>query len=145
MTDQAGPDINSFSPDMLQAIVELQRTELNRLLREQGRLNDRIDSLLRLHEREQVLRQQMQASLDRLAAAQIDAAPHHARLPHAEVSPASADVAALQRRLERTETRFTALQEAVGSLVSHIERHMPGNRGGSATDSAGFVRVYAPA
>ena len=72
MTDQTDSDDNTgasasseeLSIDTLHAIVELQRTELSRLLREQSRLNDRIDSLLRLHEREQVLRQQMQASLD---------------------------------------------------------------------------------
>lgn len=145
MTDRTGTEAEVLSLDALQAVVELQRTELTRLLREQGRLNDRIDSLLRLNEREQVLRQQMQASLDRLAAAQIASVRpggvHGAALPHTP-PPANADVVALQTRLELTETRFSALQEALGALVTHIERHMPSS--GIDRDGAGFVRVYAP-
>ena len=151
MTDQTGNDhddtTDGLSLDTLRAVVELQRAELSRLLREQSRLNDRIDSLLRLHEREQVLRQQMQASLDRLAAAQIAAGrdePSSGGLLTEAGATATAgrEVADLRARLEHTETRFSALQQAVGSLVSHIERTMPGTA--AASGAAGFVRVYAP-
>ena len=59
--------IDGLSNNELVTVVELQRLELNRLLGEQRRLNDRIDKLLHMQEREQVLRQQMQAALERLA------------------------------------------------------------------------------
>ncbi len=59
--------MDGLSAGELATVVELQRVELDRLLREHRRLNDRIDQMLRLQEREQVLRQQMQAALDRLA------------------------------------------------------------------------------
>jgi hypothetical protein len=147
MTEHTGHDdddtAGDLSLDTLRAVVELQRTELSRLLREQTRLNDRIDSLLRLHEREQVLRQQMQASLDRLAAAQIAASRGAGLLARAGVpSGGEPEVADLRARLERTETRFSALQDAVGRLVGHIERRIP--EPAAAADGTGFVRVYAP-
>lgn len=160
-TGQAAAE--ELSLDTLRAVVELQRTELNRLLREQSRLNDRVDSLLRLHEREQVLRQQMQTSLDRLSAAQIAqgqipggqisggqipgeqiaGGQHAARPAHGNDQTATPmQVAELQSRLEQTESRFSALQDAVGSLVTHIEHHMPASA--PAEGNAGFVRIYAP-
>ena len=67
--------IEDLSPGELGTVVELQRVELNRLLSEQKRLNDRIDLLLQLQEREQVLRQQMQTSLDQLVAQRVGAEP----------------------------------------------------------------------
>ncbi len=148
MTDQtAGIAATDGLPiETLQAVVELQRAELNRLLREQSRLNDRIDSLLQLYEREQVLRQQMQVSLDRLAlvhagvhaGAHAGAAQQQAALTH-EAAP---DVDDLRVRLARTEDRFTALQGAVGDLIGYIERKLPIGDGAEA--SASFVRVFAP-
>jgi hypothetical protein len=42
--------IEDLSPGELATVVELQRVELNRLLSEQKRLNDRIDLLLQLQE-----------------------------------------------------------------------------------------------
>lgn len=50
----------------LATIVRLQSSELERLARENERLMDRIETLLRLQEREQVLRQQMQAQIGQL-------------------------------------------------------------------------------
>lgn len=50
----------------LATIVRLQSSELERLARENARLMDRIETLLRLQEREQVLRQQMQAQIGQL-------------------------------------------------------------------------------
>lgn len=114
--------IDDLSPDQLVMVVELQRVELNRLLAEQKRLNDRVDTLLELQEREQVLRQQMQASLDRLvmqrdgdAAQSITAA-----------SPTANDVPMLTDRLDRAERRFHALRAAVGQLVMVLERQRVG-------------------
>ncbi|MBO6781822.1 MAG: hypothetical protein JJ899_00855 [Alphaproteobacteria bacterium] len=128
--------IDGLSPGELATVVELQQIELKRLLGEQKRLNDRIDQLLRLQEREQVLRQQMQAALDRLAEQRAAAG---ADRPSALPSPQ------LERRLHRTEARFKALQSAVGLLVDLIERtsdddppHGPPESGG------GHVRVFAP-
>ena len=141
MTDQTeGPIVTQYlSVETLQAVVELQRAELNRLLREQSRLNDRIDSLLQLHEREQVLRQQMQASLDRLALAQADAAAKPPALTHED----SSEVNDLRDRLARTEDRFAALQGAVGDLIGYIERKLP-NTGGPDDRPDSFVRIFAP-
>lgn len=57
-------DIITGAPTLANAdlavVVELQRAELDRLLRENKTLHDRIDQLIGLQEREQVLRQQMQ-------------------------------------------------------------------------------------
>ena len=93
-------------------VIELQRTELSRLLREQQRLNDRRDQLLQLHEREQVLRQQMQASLDQLTA-------QRALPPRPENT---AEQEGLTARVNRAEGKFAALQSAVGLLVVALER-----------------------
>lgn len=157
MTDHTGTDApgsseaaaDALSIDTLHAVVELQRTELNRLLREQSRLNDRIDSLLRLHEREQVLRQQMQASLDRLAQAQFAITAGGSAALSSDFSKSAdrhsdSDVAVLHRRLERTENRFNALQDAVGSLVSLIERQQTTPQPDNPSGPGKFVRVYAP-
>ena len=93
-------------------VIELQRTELSRLLREHQRLNDRIDRLLQLHEREQVLRQQMQAALDNLAARQALPSPDRNEPEHAR----------LVERVTRAEGKYSALQTAVGLLVVALER-----------------------
>ncbi|NKB49070.1 MAG: hypothetical protein GKS02_06870 [Alphaproteobacteria bacterium] len=105
----AEPALSEASQEL---VIELQRTELSRLLREQQRLNDRVDQLLQLHEREQVLRQQMQAALDNLSAQRV--------LP----SPERNDVeqARLIERVDKAESKFSALQSAVGLLVAVLER-----------------------
>lgn len=105
--------IDGLSTGELATVVELQRVELDRLLREHRRLNDRIDQMLRLQEREQVLRQQMQAALDRLAAQR--AIPDSNMERHA--APRQ-----LMDRLDKTEQRFSALRMAVGQLVNYIEQ-----------------------
>lgn len=129
--------IDGLTAGELATVVEMQRVELNRLLGEQRRLNDRLDQMLRLQEREQVLRQQMQAALDRLADQRAigtrDAAP-------------DGGMAAPQRqladRLHRTERKFTALQSAVGQLVDLIERNA--SRDKPAGPGGGHVRVFVP-
>jgi len=113
--------IQDLSPGELATVVELQRTELNRLLSEQKRLNDRIDLLLQLQEREQVLRQQMQASLERL----VD---QRGSTPATSTLTMPDEVPLLSDRLDRAERRFRALRTAVGQLVVALERQITGQR-----------------
>jgi len=106
--------IDGLTPGELATVVELQRVELDRLLAEQRRLNDRLDQMLRLQEREQVLRQQMQAALDKLAEqktiGQTAGGGHAGPLPQ------------LTERLNRTERKYDTLRRAVGELINLIER-----------------------
>ena len=94
--------------DYLHDIVELQRSELTRLLRENKRLNDRIDELVKLQHRDQTLRQQLQEALDRLATT--------TPLPATN----GAYTAELEARMRQTETRFNALRQGVAKLVSSL-------------------------
>jgi hypothetical protein len=96
--------------------IELQRTELTRVLRENERLNDRlermegrVDGLLASHakerDREQVLRQQMQNQLDALA-----------------IRPALPPIDdALNERLQESEQNMGMLKTAVMQLVRFME------------------------
>jgi hypothetical protein len=118
--------IDGLSTNELVTVVELQRVELNRLLAEQRRLNDRIDKMLHMQEREQVLRQQMQVALDRLA--------EQKSLP----GQVSAPPPQLVDRLNRTERKFNALQLAVGQLIDFIERRER-NRNSSASAPDGVA------
>lgn len=102
----------TLSRETQAVVIEMQRTELSRLLREQQRLNDRVDQLLQLHEREQVLRQQMQAALDKLSDQRALPPPPATDAEHER----------LVARVDRAEGKFTALQSAVGLLVSVIAR-----------------------
>jgi len=113
--ESAGEELN-LSAASQAVVIEMQRTELSRLLREQQRLNDRVDQLLQLHEREQVLRQQMQAALDNLSAQRALPPPP----PQAQHSEAEHE--RLVGRVDRAEGKFAALQSAVGLLVSVLER-----------------------
>ena len=108
MTDAT---IDGLSAGELATVVELQRAELDRVHSDQRRLNDRIDLMLRLQKREQVLRQQMQAALDRLAEGTSIPAPVE-----------QADTLQITDRLQKTERKFSALQSAVGQLVLLIDR-----------------------
>ena len=56
-------DISDLSGADLALVVELQRKELDRLLRENAQLHARVNQLIGLQEREQVLRQQMQSMM----------------------------------------------------------------------------------
>lgn len=102
-----------LSGESQMVVIEMQRTELTRLLREQQRLNERVDQLLQLHEREQVLRQQMQTALDSLSA-------QRALPPPTQQSDAEHE--RLVGRVDRAEGKFVALQSAVAQLVTVIER-----------------------
>ncbi len=94
-------------------IVELQKAELTRLLRDNERLNSRIDNLIEMQQREQILRQQMQGQLDQLM--------ERLALP-APVPPAPPEQEELKDRLQATETKFNLLTRAVGQLVAFLER-----------------------
>lgn len=59
-TPDSTPALETLEPADLRVVVELQKTELDRLLRENARLNERLDTLLAMQEREQVLRQELQ-------------------------------------------------------------------------------------
>ena len=111
-----------LSADSQAVVIELQRTELSRLLRDQQRLNDRIDQLLQLHEREQVLRQQMQEALDKLAAQRALPQPENGNGGHDR----------LVARVHRAEGRFAQLQSAVGLLVTALERRTASAQSGRA-------------
>ena len=106
--------VNDLSTDQLAVVVELQRAELNRLLAEQRRLNDRVDKLLALQEREQVLRQQMQASLDHLGSQGNGSV----------LTDPAEDVPLLTDRPNRTEQRFHAMRAKVEQLVITLERQL---------------------
>lgn len=95
--------------DYLHDIVELQRSELTRLLRENKRLNDRIDELVKLQHRDQTLRQQLQETLDRLATTMPEAPQSNGQY-----------TAELEARMRQTETRFNALRTGVAKLVSSL-------------------------
>ena len=94
------------------AVIELQKTELSRLLRDNSVLNERLDGLLKGHEREQVLRQQMQNMLERLS--------ERPSLPPPQAP--SPDMARLEHRLSEAESQFGALKVAVASLVDYLAR-----------------------
>ena len=115
-----------LSADSQLVVIEMQRTELSRLLREQQRLNEYVDQLLQLHEREQVLRQQMQAALTKLAGQRALSPPIQGEAQHEH----------LVERVNRAEGKFTALQSAVGLLVAAIERQTtpPNKRATGAGD-----------
>lgn len=114
--------IDDLTPRELAMVVELQQVELKRLLGEHRRLNERVDQLIQLQEREQVLRQQMQTALDRLAG-------RHSTDP-APTGP----VPQVEHRMHRAEARFNALRNAVGLLVVAIERRERQRRNSEHSD-----------
>lgn len=81
----------------------------NFVLADNTRLNDRLDRLVRMLEREQVLRQQMQGQIERLT--------DRLALPSPEGG--GSDVAS---RLEDTERQFGLLKRAVVQLVAFLEK-----------------------
>ena len=99
----ARPDAGAGGPpaQALPVIVEFQKLELDRLLRDNARLNHRLDQLIdelvhlrEMQQREQVLRQQDQAlrqqiqtTLDRLSARLALAGPPDERLPPTAPAP----------------------------------------------------------
>lgn len=91
----------------LEVVVELQKAELDRLLRDNARLQDRVAQLIALQEREQVLRQQLQSIL---ASSGVGGAP------------AAEDRRALTARARQAEKRYGRLKSALVRLVDAMER-----------------------
>ncbi|MHA1565683.1 MAG: hypothetical protein ACTSX7_10265 [Alphaproteobacteria bacterium] len=115
MAEETGTTIERA--EYLSDIVELQRTELTRLLRENKRVNERLDQMVNLQEREQVLRQQMQETLDRLTAEKLAISGSTTPSPDA-----------LDERIRHAERRYDALKQTVGLLINLIEERprLPG-------------------
>ena len=107
-------DISDLSGADLALVVELQRKELDRLLRENAQLHARVNQLIGLQEREQVLRQQMQSMMG---------------APKAE-APASLldDSSDLAVRAQTSEARYERLKGAMALLITAIERQNDTNR-----------------
>jgi hypothetical protein len=107
------PDLASeITEHEARIVVEFQRIELNRLLKENQRLNSRIDRLMQLLEREQVLRQQAQATMERLG--------WQPSTPESPVAPGQ--VQRLEAMAHQTADRFDALKLAVVRLLAFLER-----------------------
>jgi septation ring formation regulator EzrA len=123
-----GPDSESasaggYSSDVMAAVVELQKVELGRLLRENERLNDRVDQLIKLQEREQTLRQQAQNNIERLTA-QLGRLNDQLALPSPEQLRAEV-------RLKESESRFEALKAVLLKLLGFLDQR-DGWRAGEA-------------
>jgi hypothetical protein len=86
--------------------VELQKAELDRLLRENMRLHERLDQLLSMQEREQILRQQMQTMLGHSSSQKQQ--PEESLL--------------LEQRASAAENRYGRLKGALTMLVDAMER-----------------------
>jgi hypothetical protein len=93
----------------LEVVVELQKAELDRLLVENKRLHQRIDQLLQLQEREQVLRQQLQSVLGNPTKT--------TQLPN--TLSYGSEVQSLQ-------TRYGRLKDALGVLLVALEKRSRG-------------------
>jgi len=93
-------------------VVELQRAELTRLLQENRRLNERVDKMVKLQEREQVLRQQMHATLQHFSAGRPPPSLTRSHTP-------------IEDNTEATEQKYLALKQTVAHLVTHIQRLNP--------------------
>ena len=89
----------------LEVVVALQKTELDRLLRDNARLQQRVEQLITLQEREQILRQQMQSLLGNAAGGK--------RLM---------DDRDLKARAVAAEGRYGRLKEALTLLINAIEK-----------------------
>jgi hypothetical protein len=101
-------DISDLSGADLALVVELQRKELDRLLRENAQLHARVNQLIGLQEREQVLRQQMQSMMG---------------TPKAEMPTALLENnSELAVRAQASEARYERLKGAMALLITAIER-----------------------
>ena len=109
----SGQEGGQMSNETLDVIIELQSTELTRLLAENHRLvtetsqlNGRLDGMMELQKREQVLRQQMQNQLDGLQ--------ERLALP-------SSETLHLESRLNETEGNLSLLKQAMWKLAVFLE------------------------
>ncbi|MGZ0186951.1 MAG: hypothetical protein ACKVH0_02925 [Alphaproteobacteria bacterium] len=100
------PAKEALSQADLEVVVELQKAELDRLLRENMRLHERVSQLLTMQEREQVLRQQMQTMLGNTAVQKQQ--PEESLL--------------LEQRASTAEKRYGRLKGALTMLIDAMER-----------------------
>ncbi len=107
MQDRALPEeIENLSDADLAVVIELQKAELDRLLAENARLHERIEQLLAMQEREQVLRQQLQSMF---------------REPQTALPPPEPN-RRMERRAEKAAQRYQELKGALSQLVDVLER-----------------------
>ena len=122
--EQVTEQTERFTDTETATIVELQRTELTRLLRDNERLhsdahrlNERIDTLLDTHakerDREQVLRQQLQNQIERLSAQLALPAPDSEQRERLE---------AAERDAAKVRQEMGALKGGVVALLRWIEK-----------------------
>lgn len=102
-------------------VIDLQATQLDRLSQLNERLMDRVETLLQIQEREQVLRQQLQNQVDRLseradlpAPAQVSAPVSDAPSPADDLKPLLLTIVDL---LERTLPRARPADPPVSALA----------------------------
>lgn len=136
--DAPGPEAPGPGPERWQApppptpdqqrLAVAARADLARLIRENARLQGQIDRLLQMQEREQVLRQQMQTTIDRLTERIALPGPSNgqgqeaAREHMAREQIAREETARLESRLKETEFEFSLLKGAVQELLAYLER-----------------------
>ncbi len=111
--EQSEQGLDALSEQTLEVIVELQRTELTRILGDNERLNRRVDEMMDLQRRQQVLQQQTQNTLENLSK-QLD------RLPSPETY--TRETRALESRLQETESNFGMLKSGLFALLAFLER-----------------------
>ena len=95
----------SLDPAAMEVVIELQKAELDRLLLENRRLHERIDRLLQLQEREQVLRQQLQSLLGH--------SPKTPEIPNNLIN---------DKTVQSAQTRYDRLKDALGLLLVALEK-----------------------
>lgn len=98
--------VESFGGADLKLVIALQKAELDRLLKENAQLHARIEQLVALQEREQILRQQMQSLLG--------AARNGPKLIGDDRNAAN--------RLTDANRRSARLKEALNLLLDALER-----------------------
>jgi plasmid maintenance system antidote protein VapI len=136
-TEQATEQTEQVTDRETATIIELQRTELTRLLRDNERLhseverqNTRLDTLLETHaqerDREQVLRQQLQNQVDRLTAQlalpapEMDPQTENSRL--ARLAETERALSKAQADVEHAVQETSALKGGVMALLRWLEK-----------------------
>ena len=99
------PSVDTTTPET-DTLLELQRTELNRLLTENRRLNERLDTLLGLLRAEQTSRQTLQDLLGEIARSR----------------PTEDRTSSSERRLSAIEAANRGLRTAVLQLAESLDR-----------------------
>ncbi len=125
LSDIPGPHARTGTDGAtLPALLHLQHTELERLVRDNGRLMDRIETLLQIQGREQVLRQQLQNQVDR-----ID--------ERIKLTPPAEKLEAETLEAVRREARAGVTEEIKPVLMAILDalEHFAGKPGGKAASA----------